>query len=196
MSLRKRLNQVSIGVICSLLIVPALTSANEIEDNIQEALEAYAKGEIQETKEILQYVTSLLEAQTANSFANHLPDAPQGWEKHVLDTTDEVAAMAILGSGLSAKAQYTHESGKKMSINITGDSPMIAMLGAQFSNPAILAQMGDLKRINRQQVLISSDGPVQSLIANRFMVQIEGNVDVEDKLALFKMIDIKALKAF
>jgi len=72
---------------------------------------------------------------------------------------------------------------------------MAMMMGAQFSNPALLAQMGEVRRINRQQVLLSNDGDLQALVANRFLIQIEGSDDQDIHAELFEGIDIKALKA-
>jgi len=74
---RTILSAVAVGAI--LAAAPVL--ADEIEDNLNDALEAYAEGELQETKEILLYVTTLLESQSADAFGNFLPEAPDGWTR-------------------------------------------------------------------------------------------------------------------
>jgi len=76
------------------------------------------------------------------------------------------------------------------------DSPMVAMMAAQLGNAAVLAQMGTVKRIKRQKVLLNNDGGLQALVDNRFFVQMEGNASQEDMLAYFEAMDIKAMKNF
>jgi len=178
------------------MLFAAPVYSDDIQDNLEDALEAYADGEIQETKEILKFVTTLLEAKSADTLASLLPKAPEGWTRTLVDNSEDAAVMAMFGGGATSEAAYTDGADENVIVRIMVDSPMVAMTGGQFNNPAVLAQMGDVKRINRQQVLLNKDGTLQSLIASRFLVQIEGSDDHDIHIKLFEAIDIKALKAF
>jgi hypothetical protein len=65
-----------------------------------------------------------------------------------------------------------------------------------FGNTALMGAMGQVKRINRQKVVITKNGELQALIDNRILVQIGGNASAEDKEAYFAAMDIKGLEDF
>jgi hypothetical protein len=59
-----------------------------------------------------------------------------------------------------------------------------------------MGAMGTVKRVNRQKLVVTNDGEVQSLINNRIMVQITGSADADTKLAYFEALDMDGLKDF
>jgi len=73
---------------------------------------------------------------------------------------------------------------------------MVTAMAAMFGNATLLGAMGQVKRINRQTVVITQQGELQALVANRILLQLSGNAPVEDKEAYFAAIDLKGLAAF
>lgn len=126
--------------------------------------------------------------------------SPEGWSREVEDGAAMSGAFAGMGQGgLVASAKYMTDAGNEISYMIMADSPMVAIMGNLFSNPALLGAQGKMKRINRQKVLVGKDGNFQALLHNRFMIQIEPNdqnVTEEDMLKLFEATDINGLKDF
>ena len=178
------------GILCSSV------SADEILDTLNDAVAAYEDGEIQETQELLDYAATLLAQKRSGSLASVLPEALEGWTKQAMDDAQSTAALTMVGGGTMVGATYRNGSGQEVEFQIIAESPMIAMMAAQFGNTAILAQLGQVKRINRQKVVVTHEGDVQAMVDNRFMVQIQGDGAVEDKLAYFEALDLKAMKDF
>ena len=81
-----------------------------------------------------------------------------------------------------------------MTITLAGDTPMIQQFAMMFSNPAVLQSTGGrLKRIKRQKVIVTKDGQIQTLVAKRFLIMIEGSADEETKLGHLQRFDLKGL---
>ena len=62
-----------------------------------------------------------------------------------------------------------------------------------MGNPAIAASMGKLIRIGNQRGVQNQNGDVIMLVANKFLVQVQGSADAASKLAYAKAIDIANL---
>ena len=183
--------------ICLSLFLPLSgAQADEITDNLKDAIAAYDEGEIQETVEILDYVQTLLSQKRSGTLEEVLPDALAGWTREEGGDADNAAAMTMMGGGTLVQAVYRSDSGEKLTLQIMAESPMIAMMAAQLGNAAIMAQMGTVKRIKRQKVLLNKDGGLQSMIDNRFFVQMEGSASHDDMVLYFEALDIKAMKSF
>ncbi|WGI22739.1 hypothetical protein [Amylibacter sp. IMCC11727] len=184
------------STVCAFALSMGAAKADEILDNLKEAIAAYEEGEIQETMEIVEYTRTLLSQKRSGTLEEVLPDALAGWTREDSDGSDNAAAMAMMGGGTLVQARYRKEDGTKLDLQIMAESPMIAMMAAQLGNPAVLAQMGKVKRIKRQKVLLNKDGGLQAMVDNRFFVQMEGNATHEDMLAYFEAMDIKGMKEF
>ena len=189
-----------VRVLTSTVFAVALLSgpatADEILDNLKEAIAAYEEGEIQETMEIVEYTRTLLSQKRSGTLEEVLPDPLSGWTREESDGSDNAAAMAMMGGGTLVQARYRKDDGTQLDLQIMAESPMIAMMAAQLGNPAVLAQMGKVKRIKRQKVLLNKDGGLQAMIDNRFFVQMEGSATHDDMLAYFEAMDIKGMKEF
>ncbi len=184
------------STVCAFALSVGAAKADEILDNLKEAIAAYEEGEIQEAMEIVEYTRTLLSQKRSGTLEEVLPDALAGWTREDSDGSDNAAAMAMMGGGTLVQARYRKEDGTKLDLQIMAESPMIAMMAAQLGNPAVLAQMGKVKRIKRQKVLLNKDGGLQAMVDNRFFVQMEGNATHEDMLAYFEAMDIKGMKEF
>ena len=176
-------------MLCTALVLPA--QADEIEDTIAAALEAYQAGDIKLAKEEIDFVAQLLGQLKAEGLKGFLPAALDGWVREDVENQN----VAAFGGGQMASAEYTKD-GKRVEIQLMADNQMVTAMGAMFGNATLMGAMGTVKRINRQKLVVTNDGEVQTLINNRIMIQITGSADVDSKLAYFEAMDIKGLKDF
>ncbi len=175
-------------VAAALLALPA--QADEFTDTIEAAMEAYEAGDIKAAKEEIDFAAQLLGQMKAEGLTAFLPEALDGWEREV----GETQSMAALGGGQMASATYTKD-GKKVEIQLMAGNQLVTSMGAMFSNPALMGAMGKVKRINRQKVVVTNDGEINTLV-NQVMVQIQGNAELEVKEAYFEALDLPGLKDF
>ena len=176
-------------------LIPVPATADEVEDSIGAALEAYQNGDVAGAKSEIDYVAQLLAQKQAETLNTILPAPFEGWSKEAA-TNEAAAGMAMFGGGLSAAAEYRRNS-ENVEIQVMADSPMIAAMMAMFTNPAMAsASGGKMKRLGRQKVIETGDGEIQAMIHNRFMVQVTGSAPIEDKEAYFNAIDFDALQTF
>jgi len=180
-------------VIAAVLAGTVPASADEVEDSLEAALEAYRAGDIAGAKEEVDFAAQLIAQQKAAGLAAFLPDALDGWEKSETDTGG--AAAAMFGGGSMASATYSGESGR-VEIQLMADNQIVASMGAMLGNPAMMGQMGTVKRKGRQKYVVTREGEVQALVDNRILVQVSGSADAAAKEAYFDAIDLKGLAAF
>jgi hypothetical protein len=173
--------------------VPALAQADEIEDALRMALEAYQAGDIDVAKEEADYALQLMGQQKAAGLGAFLPEALPGWERGEVESDAQAAAM--MGGGMVARTEYTKDQ-ENVRIQFMADNQMVAAMGAMFGSAAMMGSLGQVKRIGRQKVVITQSGDLQAMIGNRIMVEISGSALVEDKEAYFAAIDVKALESF
>ena len=178
----------SVLVALSLLATPSV--ADDVEDAISTALEAYQAGDLKTAKEEIDFAAQLLGQLKADGLKALLPDAFDGWERKLKETQ----SVAAFGGGQIASATY-RKDGKSVEMQLMAGNQLVTTMGAMFSNPALLGSLGKVKRINRQKVVITNQGEVQTLV-NQVMVQISGSADVADKEAYFEVLDVKALADF
>ena len=182
-----------IAALLALAIVASPVHADEIEDTLNAALEAYRAGDIALAKEEIDFAAQLIAQQKAAGLAAFLPAALPGWSKEQSETDGQAAAM--FGGGMMASASY-RKDGEYLEIQMMADNQLVASMAMMLGNAAMMGQMGTVKRIGRQRVVITNDGELQTMIDNRILVQISGNAPAEVKEAYFEAIDIEALKAF
>lgn len=180
------------AIAASLLLVAAPASADDFEDSIAAALEAYRAGDIKGAKEEIDFAAQILAQMKAESLGAYLPEPMDGWERNAAE--DQSQAMAAMGGGQMVSAVYMRGN-EQVEIQLMAGNQMVTAMGAMFSNPAVLGSMGKVKRINRQKAVITREGDVQAMIG-KVMVQISGSADVEAKEAYFAALDTKALEEF
>ncbi|MEM9061210.1 MAG: hypothetical protein AAGD13_12185 [Pseudomonadota bacterium] len=178
----------SFAVIASLALQ---AQADEVEETMEAALEAYRAGDIKAAKEEIDFVSQLLGQLKAEGLKGFLPAAMDGWTRE----DNETQNVGAFGGGQIASATYSNGS-DRLEIQLMADNQMVTAMGAMFGNATLMGAMGTVKRINRQKLVVTNDGEVQTLINNRIMVQITGSADVDSKLAYFEALDMDGLKNF
>jgi hypothetical protein len=171
----------------------ATAQADEIENSLQMALEAYQAGDINAAKEEIDYASQLIAQMKAAGLSEFLPEALPDWAR----AEDEQGGQASLafGGGMSASANYKRGQ-DQIEIQLMADNQMVSAMAGMFGNAAMLGSMGQVKRIKRQKVVITQSGELQAMINNRIYVQISGRAPVEDKEAYFAALDIRGLQDF
>ena len=176
-------------VLAACLVLPA--QADEVEETMAAALEAYRAGDIKAAKEEIDFVSQLLGQLKAEGLKGFLPEPLEGWTRE----DNETQNVAAFGGGQMASANYSNGS-DQLEIQLMADNQMVTAMATMFGNAAMMGAMGTVKRINRQKLVLTNDGEIQSLINNRILVQISGSADADTKLAFFEALDMDGLKDF
>jgi len=180
----------------SMLISTMPNVADDVTDTIEDALAAYKEGDMAGAKEDLSYALELLKQQKGDTLKSYLPEPIEGWSAESVKA--ETAGAAMLGGGTTVSRVYK-KGDARVEINIITDSPLMQSLGGMFANP-MFASGGKLKRIKREKAMIEYNpdrhsGKVTLMVANRFLVTVEGrNVSEDELISYTRQIDFKALK--
>ena len=178
-----------VAALFTVAAVPA-RAADDILDAIDQARKAYQAGDLSNAKQQLDLASQLIGQKNAESFAKLLPEPLPGWKAEKAET--QALGSALVGASAASRT-YTNAKGDNVEISITGDSAMIMQFAPMMANPAIAASMGKLIRIGNQRGVQSQNGDVIMLVANKFLIQVQGSADGASKLAYAKAIDIAKL---
>jgi len=172
----------------AMLAMPAF--ADDITDAMDQARKAYQSGDLTNAKQSLDLASQLIGQKNAESFATLLPNALPGWKADKATTQ----ALGAVGFGASmASRSYHNAKGDTVEIQITGDSTVVGQIAAFLSNPALAGAMGKLVRVGNQRAIQDNDGNVKMVVANKFLVAVEGSADAAAKLAYAQAIDVSKL---
>lgn len=178
-------------ILAALVALPA--RADDVEDSIAAALDAYHAGDIKKAKEEVDFASQLLGQMKAEGLSEFLPEALDGWERQDAETDSQ--AMTAFGGGQMAEATYT-SGDQRVDVQIMADNQMVTAMAAMFSNPMMMGAMGKVERIGGEKVVITEEGDIQALIGGRILVQIGGSADTAAKEQYFEAIDVEGLKKF
>jgi hypothetical protein len=171
------------------LVLPA--AADEISDALAQASEAYAAGDLATAKRQTDAAAVLLAQKAAERLAEVFPEPLEGWTAAEA-TTDGMSA-AMFGGGIMAGRTYTDGEGNTVQIDVTGDSPMLMSLAGFFASPDMAAALGEPATIAGRQAIVTSEGEIQMMIAERFLIAITGSAPVEAKKAYGEAFDFGKL---
>jgi len=173
--------------------------ADDVMDSVNEAVEFYKNGEYTDAVESLNYASQLIQQKKGKSLESFLPQPLSGWTAE--KASSQAAGAAMFGGGIVTNRQYRKDS-SSISIEIITDSPLMQGMMMMFSNPMFAASDGGkMERIKRQKAIVKVDpenktGDIKIIVANRFLVSIEGNGVTENDLKAYaKAIDYKKMAA-
>lgn len=197
-----RVSFVTMTVAATLLlmgVVPIPVLADDVTDSINEALKQYGNGEFANAVQSLDYASQLIRQKKGGQLEAFLPEPPPGWQAEAAKS--QAMGSAIFGGGVTAERTY-RKGDSRVEVKIITDSPMMQGLLMMFSNPMMAtADGGKLEKVNGEKAIVkyrtdSKDGDINIVIANRFLVTVEGNeVAREDLTAFAQGIDFKKLDA-
>lgn len=174
--------------------------ADDVSDQIDEAVKAYEKENYNTAITALDSASTLIRQKKGELVSKLLPEPLDGWQAD--EGKSSAAAAGMFGGGISAEKRYTRKTDGKtetITISITTDSPLIQTMGMMFSNPMFMGQDNKLIVINGEKAIANQrENSLTSMIANKVMVKINGNkkVSTEDLKEYFKNIDFKAIKDY
>ena len=175
-------------VLLGLLSVPAV--ADDITEAMDQARKAYQSGDLTNAKKSLDLASQLIGQKNAESFAALLPNPLPGWKADKAQTT-AVGAVAF-GASVATRS-YTNAKGDHVDVQITGDSAMVMQFASLLSNPQFAGAMGKLIRVGSQRAIQTPDGDVNMVIANKFLITVQGSADAAAKLAYAQAVDVAKL---
>lgn len=185
-------------ILCRLAVAAMLATAatpafaaDDILDTIDTARKAYQAGDMQNAKQSLDLASQLIGQKNAESFAALLPAPLPGWKAEKAQAN--AVGVGILGGASAASRSYTNDKGDNVEVSITGDSAAIMQLAPMLANPAMAGAMGKLVKVGNSRAIQTNDGDVMLLVANKFMINVQGSADAAAKLAYAQAIDVAKL---
>ena len=185
----------------SLFITTAATAlADDVTDSVNEALQLYQDGKFTEAVNSLNYASQLIQQKKGASLESVMPAALSDWTAE--EASSQAAGAAMFGGGVSAERRYTKGESTSVKIQIVTDSPMLQAVMMMMGNPMFAtSDGGKLETIGGQKAIVKLDaenksGEIQIVVANRFLVTLEGQEVVKDDLTAYaKAIDYAKLAA-
>ncbi len=188
---------ITASVLSLCLSTNVISAEDDVVDSINEGMEFYKDGNYTEAASSLNYAAQLIQQKKGEALSALLPDALNGWTAGELQAQDAGAAM--FGGGITAGREYTKDN-SYASIEIVTDSPLLQSVMMMFSNPMFAtADGGKMVRIGKQKAVVrysaeDQSGELQMVVANRFLVTVEGDGISNDELVGFaKAIDTKKM---
>ncbi|HTN30194.1 MAG TPA: hypothetical protein VL178_05095 [Pseudomonas sp.] len=178
--------------LATLLACAGTAQADDIKEALQDALNAYNKGDMAGTKENIGYASQLISEKSADQLIKALPDALPGWEAE--EAQSSAAGAALFGGGLQASRNYSKDE-QYIDVEIMGDSPMLSQMMAIMTNPALAGSMGRSVKIGKQRGIQDEDGKIMLIVNNRFMISVSGDGPQAAKIAYAEAVKLDALKA-
>ncbi len=172
------------------LIHPAW--ADDVTDQINEALAAYARKDMPTAIAGLEAATSLMRQKRADAYGLLLPAPPKGWTADAVETIS--SGMAMVG-GAGASREY-HKGGSTVKMSILSDSPLLQVM-TTFATSGFAAMAGARTQIinGRRTIYMKDDGSFTAIVADRVLVRVEGQGQPEDVLKQFlTSIDFAAVE--
>jgi hypothetical protein len=183
------LRVVFVAAFVGLLAVPAL-AADDVLDAIDQARKAYEAGELSKAKQSLDSASQLVGQKNAERFAALLPQPLPGWTAEKPESAS--VGIAIFGSS-SASRRYANGQGQNVEVRITGDSALVTQFAKLLINPSVGGIFGKIIDVGTQRALQTPEGTLNIVVADKFLITIEGSAGAEAKRAYAEAIDLGRL---
>lgn len=184
------LRRLTFALLLTAAAVPAY-AADDILDAIDQARKAYQSGDTATAKQSLDLASQLIGQKNAEAFAALLPAALPGWRAEKAQAN--AVGASLFGGVSAANRTYTNDKGDSIDVSITGDSTMVMQFAPMLNNPAMAGAMGKLIRIGSQRAIQSQDGDILMLVANKFLINVQGSGDAAAKIAYAQAVDVAKL---
>jgi hypothetical protein len=159
---------------------------DETETAIRAAQKAYRAGQLIDAKQRLDKASELIAAAAAKKLYGFLPAARDGW-------TVEPGDPDSTPMGMTATRSFA-KGGQRVTISISGDVRILAELAFMVLDAAEAKNAGArMVKIKGSSGVVTADGQIQVLVANRFLVIAEGDAPEDVKTSFLDQIDVKGL---
>ena len=149
--------------------------ADDVTDQINEALKAYQNHDTQTAIAALDAASNLMRQSRADGLKKLLPPPPPGWTADAAEST--AVSVAMLGGGVTASRVY-HNGVQRVEVQLVADSPMLQTVAALIASP--LGAIGGMKTVvigGRRMSYTENDHSYMTLVADKVIVRVEGNGD-------------------
>jgi hypothetical protein len=157
-------------LLVSLLLAAAPLSAaraDDVTDQIHEALTAYDKQDLPTAIAGLQTALNLLQQMRADVYGSLLPNALDGWMADKAETLS--AGIAMAGGGTGASRKY-HKGNDEVTVSILADSPLLQAVSALASSGLAAMTGARTEIVNGHRTLyMKDDGAYNSFIGDRIL---------------------------
>ena len=149
--------------------------ADEVTDAINEALSSYQSGDLTNAAAQLDYASTLVRQNKAQSLVALFCEPLEGWTSDEADSN--AAAGAFLGGGISASKRYS-KGESEVTINLFVDSPMLQSVSMMLANPAMLGMTGGkLVKVQGYKAILQSESDEHELsfVVNNALLTMKGS---------------------
>ncbi|MGB5451860.1 MAG: hypothetical protein WBM59_04260 [Sedimenticolaceae bacterium] len=166
------LRRLLIGI---LLTTSISATADEVEDQINLALDSYRSKNYKAAVDDLNYAVAQIQEKLNSTNATLLPEPLDGWT--ATEVENNSAGMAMMGGGTQMSRSYQRGS-ESLEISIIAGSPMVAGLLMMINNPMLLSSSPDMKpyrhkRIKGMQQVSGNRVETTLALAGQIMVQVD-----------------------
>jgi hypothetical protein len=190
-----RTSHLCLAILVALTMVQPAT-ADEILDQINQAIQLYKSGDFAGAASELEFATAQIRQLRAGEVSGALPQPLSGWTARDAET----AAMgaAIFGGGTSASRSY-EKGDARIDIQIMTDSPMLQAVSMMLNNPMMLSGSGQkLIRVKGNKASLEwdgSQGTINIVVMGNMLVSVEGRECTQDDLTAYaEAVDYDLLK--
>jgi hypothetical protein len=168
------------------LVAPTTAQADEILDQINQAIAMYKSGDFAGAAGELEFAAAQIRQLRAGEIAKALPAPLAGWSADEAETAAMGASM--FGGGTTASRDYDRDKAR-VSVQIVTDSPMLQSVAMMLNNPMIMSGSGQkLIRIkgNKASLEWNDDGGTINVVyQGRVLVTVEGRRCTQDDLTAY-----------
>lgn len=163
-----------------LLVASALPSAaDEITDQINQALKAYGKNDLAAAAKELDTAATLIRQKQTEAWKRLLPNALTGWTAEKPEGS--ALSPAVFGGAITVSRKYT-KGNAAITVSIIANSPMVAAVASFLTGGfGTMLGAGNLVVIGGQRVLHStSENYYETLVGKSVLVKVEGSPEAVD----------------
>lgn len=176
-------------LLASVAALPA--HADDILDAIEQGRKAYQAGDMTTAKQSIDLASQLIAQKNAEGYAALLPEPLSGWKADKAQTS--AVGAAVFGGVSSATRIYTNVKGDTVEISISGDSALLMQFAPMLNNPAMAGALGKLIRVGDQRAVQNQDGDIMMIVANKYLINVQGTADGASKVSYAQAIDFARL---
>ena len=160
------------------MCLPALLSADDVLDAINEGTDFYKNSNYIEAANSLEYAAQLAREKVSQQLGGFFPKAPNGWEMG--EPEFQSAGASLFGGGNTAEVSYS-KGEESVTITIAANSPALQSFMMLANNSAFLTASGKkMDRFAGQKAIVEFDeenmsGNINVIVAGTALVTIDGS---------------------
>ena len=176
--------------------VAAPAAADEIIDQINQAIKLYRDGDFAAAAAELDFAAAQIRQLRAGEVSGALPAPLPGWTARDVETA--AVGAALLGGATTASRVYEQDNAR-IEVKIVTDSPMLQAVSMMLNNPMLMSGSGQklvrIKGNRASQEWKGESGTINVVIGGNTLLTVEGRRCAEDDLTAYaEAVDYDLLK--